>query len=277
MPRHLRYQSNSWSTHHVVSRMVQGYSFLKPTSEITAIVRGVLTYSLESHKDTIKIHHDAFLSNHFHLLISSKETKDLARFMCHFKGNLARELTRVYDWRGPIWQGRYSSEEVLDWESYVEIFKYITQNSVKEGLVYHPRDWTGVHGYHQIMSDRTLRGEWLNRTKLRYARARANASGEDVNVRDFVTTHEAKLTPPPRGDGAEEEYWVKARALCENAVKEARAAHGGTPMGMAKVLAQVLDNAGEQGLVGRDRGRSHERPSCNTANLSCCTMVLKKR
>ena len=65
MPHHLRYQSTAWATHHVVSRMIQGYAFLKPTEEITAIARGVLCYALEHHKDTIKIHHHVFLSNHF--------------------------------------------------------------------------------------------------------------------------------------------------------------------------------------------------------------------
>ena len=67
--------------------------------------------------------------------------------MCYFKGNLARELARVHDWHGTLWQKRYSSEEILDEAGLIEVFKYITQNSVKEGLVDHPKDWTGLHGY----------------------------------------------------------------------------------------------------------------------------------
>ena len=238
MPHHLRYQSTAWATHHVVSRMIQGYAFLKPTEEITAIARGVLCYSLEQHKDTIKIHHHAFRSNHFHLLISAEQTKDLASFMCHFKGNLARELARVHDWHGTLWQGRYSSEEVLDWEGYVEVFKYITQNSVKEGLVDHPSEWASLHGYHQITGSRSLRGEWLNRTSLYYARARANASGEVVNVRDFVTTHLAELVHPPMWSEPEEEYWVKAKQLCDDAIEEAQSRRDRPAMGMVRVLAQ---------------------------------------
>ena len=58
--------------------------------------------------------------------------------MCHFKSNLARELGRIHDWHGSLWQNRYSSEEILDEEGLIEIFKYITENSVKEGLVNHP-------------------------------------------------------------------------------------------------------------------------------------------
>ena len=72
-----------------------------------------------------------FLSNHFHLLLSAESSQALAEFMCHFKGNLARELGRIHDWHGPFWQKRYSSEEILDEAGFTEIFKYITQNSVK--------------------------------------------------------------------------------------------------------------------------------------------------
>ena len=36
MPAHLRFQSQTWATHHVVSRCIQGFAFLKPTLEIRA-------------------------------------------------------------------------------------------------------------------------------------------------------------------------------------------------------------------------------------------------
>ena len=162
MPAHLRYQSQFWATHHLVSRCIQGFGFLKPTREIRAITRGVLAYSLEQHQETIELHHYVFLSNHFHLLLSSKSSPDLAEFMCHFKGNLARELARVHDWHGTLWQKRYSSEEILDEKALEEVFKYISQNSVKEGLVDHPKDWTGLHGYRQLVMGKKVSGPWVD-------------------------------------------------------------------------------------------------------------------
>ena len=47
MPAHLRFQSVSWATHHVVSRCIQGYGFLKPSQQIRKITRGVFTYSAD--------------------------------------------------------------------------------------------------------------------------------------------------------------------------------------------------------------------------------------
>ena len=37
--------------------------------------------------------------------------------------------------------------EILDKKKLCEIFKYITQSSVKESLVDHPKEWTGLHAY----------------------------------------------------------------------------------------------------------------------------------
>ena len=42
MPVHLRFQSHSLATHHVVSRCIQGFAFFKPTREVRAITKGVL-------------------------------------------------------------------------------------------------------------------------------------------------------------------------------------------------------------------------------------------
>ena len=47
MPAHLRFQSSSWATHHVVSRCIQGYGFLKPTQQIRKVTRGVFAYSAD--------------------------------------------------------------------------------------------------------------------------------------------------------------------------------------------------------------------------------------
>ena len=51
MPAHLRFQSSSWATHHVVSRCIQGYGFLKPTQQIRKVKRGVFAYSANLFSD----------------------------------------------------------------------------------------------------------------------------------------------------------------------------------------------------------------------------------
>ena len=36
------------------------------------------------------------------------------------------------------------------------LFKYLTKHSVKEGLVDHPREWSGLHSYHQLIEGRDV-------------------------------------------------------------------------------------------------------------------------
>ena len=52
MPAHLRFQSSSWATPHVVSRCIQGYGFLKPIQQIRKITRGVFAYSADRYLGT---------------------------------------------------------------------------------------------------------------------------------------------------------------------------------------------------------------------------------
>jgi hypothetical protein len=47
MPAHLRFQSSPWATHHVVSRCIQGYGFLKPTQQVRKVIRGIFAYSAD--------------------------------------------------------------------------------------------------------------------------------------------------------------------------------------------------------------------------------------
>ena len=236
MPAHLRFQSQTWATHHVVSRCIQGFAFLKPTREIRAITKGVLAYSLKQHRETIELHHYVVLSNHFHLLLSAKSTPDLAEFMCFFKGNLARELARVHDWHGTLWQKRYSSEEILDETSLTEIFKYITQNSVKEGLVDHPKDWTGLHGYRQLVMAKKVSGPWVDRTAYYHSVQRR----EGKLIKEFTSEHQLTLTPPPMwAHLSKSEYKQLCTKLSAEATQDAHLKRQSkTALGMKMVLSE---------------------------------------
>ena len=253
MSHHLRYQSTPWATHHVTSRCIQGFAFLTPHDHIADICRGVLGYSLHVYREVIKLHHYVFLSNHFHLLLSSETTADLARFMCHFKGNLARELGRVHDWHDSFWQKRYSNEEVLDEEGLIEIFKYITQNSVKEGLVEHPSQWAGLHGYHQLVEDREVSGPWVNRSDLYIARKRDKSAQES----EFTSSFPVLLSPPPMwANMSDSRYREHCEELCEEAVLEAIRSRAKGAIGMSQVLGQHI-------YQPRFTKRS-DRPLCRT-------------
>lgn len=241
MSHHLRYQSKPWATHHIVSRCIQGFSFLKPTPEIVNACCGVLAYSLHLHRSVIQLHHYAFLSNHFHLLVSSRDASSLAQFMCHFKGILSRELGRIHKWQGPLWQKRYSSEEILDEASLEELFRYITQNSVKEGLVDHPREWHGLHGYHTLIEGRTVTGRRLNRTKFYYAKVRASIRGDSVSASDYTSEYRLLLHPPPMWiKETTEQLKSRLKRLFDDGIQEGLGKRKSSALGMPAVLEQRI-------------------------------------
>ena len=98
MPHHLRHQSSEWALQHVVSRYINGFSFLKPTPTIVQICTGVLGRELVMYSTRIKLIHMAFLSNHSHLLLESEDVHALSQFVQYLKSNLSRELARENDW-----------------------------------------------------------------------------------------------------------------------------------------------------------------------------------
>ena len=64
---------------------------------------------------------------------------------------------------------------------------------VKEGLVDHPKDWTGLHGYHQLVMGKKVSGPWIDRTAYYHSLQRR----EGKLIREFISNQTIKLTPPP--------------------------------------------------------------------------------
>ena len=62
----------------------------------------------------VKLFGMCFMSNHYHLLLSSKDAASLAQFMQYLNSNIARELGRLHNWREKFWSRRYRATAVLD-------------------------------------------------------------------------------------------------------------------------------------------------------------------
>ena len=114
----------------------------------------------------VKLYGLCVMSNHYHLLLSSKDAASLAQFMQYLNSNIAREIGREHNWREKFWSRRYRATAVLDDAAVLERMKYILSNSVKEGLVKHPRYYPGVHCYRHLAEGRPLHGVWVNRTSM---------------------------------------------------------------------------------------------------------------
>jgi len=164
MPRPLRFQPEPWSVFFVTARCIHSRFLLRPSSKTNALVVGVMAKAVQ--RFDVKLFGLCFMSNHYHLLLSSKDAASLAQFMQYLNSNIAREIGRMHSWREKFWSRRYRATAVLDDAAVVDRMKYILSNSVKEGLVKHPRYYPGVHCYRHLVEGRPLHGIWVNRTSM---------------------------------------------------------------------------------------------------------------
>ena len=164
MPRPLRFQPKPWGMFFVTTRCIHGRFLLRPSIKTNALVIGVTAKAAQRFE--VKLFGLCFMSNHYHLLLSSKDAASLAQFMQYVNSNIAREMGRLHNWREKFWSRRYRATAVLDDAAALERMKYILSNSVKEGLVKHPRYYPGVHCYRNLVEGRPLHGIWVNRSSM---------------------------------------------------------------------------------------------------------------
>ena len=177
----------------ITTRTVQERYLLRPSPVTRDLIVGVLAKAKALY-DGVNIHAFVFLSNHYHLLISVTDGKDLSDFLCYVNGNVARELGREHRWRRcAFWSKRATTIVVLDEAAQHDRMKYVLSNGVKEGLVRSPRDWPGASSVGAQLGSMTLVGKWIDRDSLRRARLRDRR----VRSEDHTTCPELELTPLP--------------------------------------------------------------------------------
>ena len=79
MSRPIRYQPEEWSVWFVTGRCIHSRYLLRPSPRTNAIVIGALARALKRYE--VKLFGVCFMSNHYHLLLSSKNAGALAGFM----------------------------------------------------------------------------------------------------------------------------------------------------------------------------------------------------
>ena len=166
MGRRLRYIPLEGAVVEVTNRTIQGRYLLRPGIELNRIVAGVVGRAQRLYG--VEVHACAFLSNHFHLLITVQCARQMASFMRYFQGYLAIEVGKLHHWNGPFWQRRYQHAMVSEEEpAQVGRLRYLLENSCKENLVDSPLDWPGLHSAQALLEGTPLPGIWINRTRGR--------------------------------------------------------------------------------------------------------------
>ena len=193
MRRIPRYLSQGGALVEVTYRTIQGRFLIRPSQPVNEIVVGVLARAQSF--CTVKLIGIVALSNHLHLLLWVPNQWHLSKLLEHFGGNTAREVNRLHDWRGSLWERRYSGICVTDEEqAQVERLEYLLSQAVKEDLVEKVEDWPGIHFGKYLLEGRSLMaGKWVDRTK----KYRLEAQGKETKPEDYTTTLTVELEQLP--------------------------------------------------------------------------------
>lgn len=149
----------------ITSRTHQGRYLTRPSDEANARILGTMARAQARYG--VWIHAFIVLSNHFHMLMSVLSAKQMSGFMCYFKGNTAKELGDLHDWKETFWGRRYHHAEISSEEDQMRRFEYILENGSKENLVASPLDWPGVSSAGALYRGETgvEGGIWFDRTE----------------------------------------------------------------------------------------------------------------
>ena len=176
----------------VTCRTLQGRLLLRPSPILRDLTLGVLARAARLYP--VEVHAFAFLSNHFHLLLTTSDAKRLAEFMNYLNSNLAREAGRLVRWKEKFWGRRFQAILVSD-ETGAQIarLRYVLSQGVKEGFVASPGDWPGAHCARHLLDGSPVVGRWIDRT-LEYSARRKNFP---MQPGDFSTLETFALAPLP--------------------------------------------------------------------------------
>ena len=142
----------------VTGRCLQARLLMRPSERVNDIVGGVLARAV--HRFDVEVFSFVFLSNHFHMLVRSRENR-IPAFMQFLRSNIAKKVGRLVDWRGKFWDRRYDAEPVLDDDALIGRLRYILAHGVKEGLTDRCADWPGLSCLPELAHGQTRRFSWI--------------------------------------------------------------------------------------------------------------------
>ena len=116
-----------------------------------------------SQKYAVAVHAYVLMTNHVHLLVTTKRNGDLSCFMQHIGRRYVRHVNHLYQRSGTLWEGRFKSW-VVDVEQYLlACYRYIELNPVRSGMTRRPSEypWSSAscHGFgktNEIVTDHPL-------------------------------------------------------------------------------------------------------------------------
>ncbi len=137
MPRFPRKHIKTSFFHVITQGINKSYIFDK-SEDIKYYIK--LIYKL-SKEHEIEIIAYCIMNNHAHMLIKTKKSDELSKYMQRLNCTYARYYNKKYDRVGYVFRDRYKSEGIYDEQHLYNCIKYIYDNPVKAGICSKAKDY----------------------------------------------------------------------------------------------------------------------------------------
>ncbi|MCO4762600.1 MAG: transposase [Myxococcales bacterium] len=221
----------------ITTRTINGEFLMKPGEQMALIIVGVIARAQEM--TGVRIHAFQFMSNHYHLIITVRNTRQKSKFMRLVNGNLSKKLNHLHGRRGTMWHRRFRAIGIApDEETQVSRLRYVMAHGVKEDLVAKVGDWPGVSSLPWLLRGESIFGVWTDFTARYNASRRKNYT---PLAGEFDTVYELRMTVMPCWSKSSVECWrQKVRELAteiDETAARRRQESGASVMGLQKALS----------------------------------------
>jgi hypothetical protein len=220
------------STIEITAKTVASRFLLRPSPELNAAILAILGRALSLFP--VELHAFAFLSNHWHALVTVADARAAKQFIQHVHSTLATAVNRLTGWAGPVMQK--AGIVIVSPDAEEARLSYVLAQGAKEGLVASALEWPGAHCARALVGLEELRGVWRDRTYA--ARLSTPRRGRQPVPAEVQTTYRIELAPLPSWRHLTvEQRRARARELVDAIDADARERHP-RPLGVSAICAQ---------------------------------------
>ena len=137
MPRFPRKHIKTSFFHVITQGINKSYIFDK-SEDIKYYIKLIYKFSKEHEIEIIAY---CIMNNHAHMLIKTKKSDELSKYMQRLNCTYARYYNKKYDRVGYVFRDRYKSEGIYDEQHLYNCIKYIYDNPVKAGICSKAKDY----------------------------------------------------------------------------------------------------------------------------------------
>jgi hypothetical protein len=204
--------------------------YLRPSAALNARILATLGRALALYP--VELHAFAFMSNHWHALVTPLDAPALASFLRYVHSNVAKAAQEINGIVGGVWQRRRAEViPVLGADAEYDRLRYILSQGTKEHLVSSPFEWPGVTSARALAGREELVGDFVDRAALRSILR----SGRRPFFHEYRIRYPIELTPLP----SLARYPLASRIrLTKAIVAEIEFDHPGPHLGVGMVLTQ---------------------------------------